>query len=164
MACSCLPKSHIIFQITQGVSAEGNDRYCSHSKVFLIFFLNLSRKGESKMFFPSRICVLDTKAMKKPSGGVGKATAAPAAPILMDTSGLLCVWVAWSKTGVPQCSVSRNTTGLQEKNVSTWQQDIWKIDFHFFLKSSDFINSDDFQCVKPFRLQRLLSIIILNTQ
>lgn len=68
MACSCLPKSHIIFQITQGVSAEGNDRYCSHSKVFLIFFLNLSRKGESKMFFPSRICVLDTKAMKKPSG------------------------------------------------------------------------------------------------
>lgn len=33
-----------------------------------IFFLNLSRKGESRMFFPGRICMLDTKAMEKPPG------------------------------------------------------------------------------------------------
>lgn len=72
MACSCLPKSHIIFQIIQGVSAEGNDRYCSHSKAssaFLFFFFpNLSRRGESEMFFPGRIGVPDTKGMEEPSG------------------------------------------------------------------------------------------------
>lgn len=66
MACSCLPKSHIIFQIIQGVSTEGNDLYCPHSKtstafffIFFFFFLNLSRrKKNQKCFSPSSICAL----------------------------------------------------------------------------------------------------------
>lgn len=53
---------------------------------------------------------------------------------------------------------------MQKENVSVLRQDIRRIGCTFFLQASDFISSDYFQSGKPFRLEILLTIIILNTQ